>query len=93
MLASNACTAYTLCMQYTIRRIPRAVDAALRRRAKNEGRSLNAVAVDALTQGAGVDRAHQPVRDLSDVAGTWQHDPAFDEAIAAQDQIDESIWK
>jgi plasmid stability protein len=80
-------------MQYTIRRIPRAVDAALRRRAKAEGRSLNAVAVSALTEGLGVDCAHEPVRDLSDIAGTWQPDPAFDEAIAAQNQIDEALWK
>jgi hypothetical protein len=32
-------------------------------------------------------------RDLSDLAGTWVEDPAFDRAIADQDQVDESIWK
>ena len=80
-------------MQYTLRGISRSVDAALRRRARAEGRSLNAVALDALAAGAGVGELRSPQRDLSDVAGSWQHDPAFDEARAAQDQIDEALWK
>jgi hypothetical protein len=32
-------------------------------------------------------------RDLSDLAGTWVEDPAFDEAIADQDRIDPDLWK
>jgi len=32
-------------------------------------------------------------RDLSDIAGTWQEDPEFDQAIAEQDQIDEQMWR
>jgi hypothetical protein len=32
-------------------------------------------------------------RDLSDIAGTWVEDPAFDEAIEAQRQIDPDMWK
>jgi len=32
-------------------------------------------------------------RDLSFIIGTWQEDPAFDEAIAAQDTIDEELWR
>jgi hypothetical protein len=32
-------------------------------------------------------------RDLSDVVGTWEDDPAFDEAIASQDTIDEEMWR
>lgn len=35
----------------------------------------------------------QPQRDLSDIAGTWVDDPGFDEAIAAQRQIDPELWK
>jgi hypothetical protein len=31
-------------------------------------------------------------RDLTDIAGTWRKDPAFDRALAAQDAIDEEIW-
>ena len=32
-------------------------------------------------------------RDLSDIAGTWQEDPAFDSAIAEQQKIDEAMWR
>ena len=80
-------------MQYTLRRIPKTVDAALRRRAKAEGRSLNAVAVDALAAGVGVSGQRDAQRDLSDIVGTWREDPAFAEAIDAQDQIDDALWR
>lgn len=80
-------------MQYTLRNVPRPVDAALRRRAKSEAKSLNETAVDALTRGAGL--ADEPVRfrDLDALAGSWREDPAFDRAIAAQDQVDPGLWK
>jgi hypothetical protein len=32
-------------------------------------------------------------RDLSDLAGTWVEDPAFDQAIRDQDVIDPDLWK
>jgi len=80
-------------MQYTIRGITRAVDQALRRRARAEGRSLNAVLVDALATGAGLGDLGAPARDLSDIAGTWREDQAFDAAMAAQDRIDEALWR
>jgi hypothetical protein len=79
-------------MQYTIRNVPGTLDEALRRAARERGKSLNEVAIEALARGAGVtgDRSRQ--RDLGDVAGTWRNDPAFDSALAAQDSIDEEIW-
>ena len=30
--------------------------------------------------------------DLSDIAGSWRKDAAFDRAIAAQDTVDEAMW-
>ena len=93
MIAVRACIEYNKCMQYTLRKIPRAVDAALRRRARAEGRSLNAVAVDALSAGAGLAGEREPRRDLSGIAGTWREDPAFAAAIEAQDQVDEELWR
>ena len=80
-------------MQYTLRDIPPTVDAELRRRAKAEGRSLNTVAIEALTRGAGLGETPVRQRDLGDIAGTWQEDPDFDQAIAEQDQIDERLWR
>ncbi len=80
-------------MQYTIRRIPPAVDSALRRKARAEGKSLNEAAVDALVEGTGLSGVPQRRRDLSSIAGTWLEDAGFDAAIVAQDQIDEDLWR
>lgn len=93
MLASYACTAYNNCMQYTIRNVPELVDAALRQSARQQGKSLNDVAVEALTRGAGLTETRSRQRDLSDIAGSWRKDAEFDRALAAQDTIDEELWR
>lgn len=79
-------------MQYTIRNIPETLDEALRRIAREGGKSLNEVAIESLARGAGVVVQSGPQRDLGDIAGTWHNDAAFDEALAAQDTIDEGMW-
>jgi hypothetical protein len=79
-------------MQYTIRDVPPSVDAAIRRRARATGASLNRVANDALAEGAGVGR-ERPRRDLGDIAGTWRRDRAVEAALAAQDAVDEALWR
>ena len=93
MLAFHACTAYNVCMQYTIRNVPEALDEALRRTARERGESLNEVAIEALARGAGITRERSRQRDLGDIAGTWRKDAAFDSALAAQDTIDEEMWR
>lgn len=80
-------------MQYTIRNVPRRVEILLRRRAKQEKKSLNAVALEALKSGSGLTAAPTTYHDLDELAGTWQEDPAFEEALAAQDQIDVRLWR
>lgn len=80
-------------MQYTIRGISRAIDAAVRERARAEGKSLNAVAVEALAEGLGLGHEAVVRRDLSDVAGTWKQDTAVEAVLAAQDGVDEDLWK
>jgi len=85
--------AYTECMQYTIRGIPVAVDSALRARARADGRSLNKAAVAALAKGAGLAGAAQKRRDLGDIAGTWRADKAVEAVLAAQDRVDEGLWR
>ena len=80
-------------MQYTIRGIPPALDAALRERARMIGQSLNEVALQALMDGAGLTGKPKKRRDLSDLVGTWKPDEEFEAAIAAQDQVDEDLWK
>jgi hypothetical protein len=79
--------------QYTIRSIPQAVDRALRRHANAEGKSLNQVVVEALIRGAGVDQPQPTFSDLDKCIGTWQEDPEFDAAIAAQDTMDPNLWR
>jgi hypothetical protein len=80
-------------LQYTIRNIPKQVDKALRRRAKEERKSLNEVALEALSRSAGT--AEQPVQhhDLDFLIGTWVEDPAFDKAVAEHDRVDPKDWR
>ena len=80
-------------MQYTIRRIPKAVDDAVRERARATGKSLNEAAVDALADGAGLKGIPRKHRDLSDVAGTWKADKAFEAVLADQDRVDKDLWR
>jgi hypothetical protein len=79
-------------MQYTLRNIPSAVDTLLRRRAKEEGRSLNVVALEALRRGLGLAAATLQQRDLTDVAGTWETDRTTD-AILAEQRRDRLVWR
>ena len=80
-------------MQYTIRGIPAAVDTALRERARAAGKSLNEAAVEALAEGSGMTGTPRKRRDLGDVAGTWRADKAVESALAAQDRVDEDLWR
>lgn len=80
-------------MQYTIRKIPAALDALIRRRARSAGKSLNAVAIEALAQGLGFRPGPEVRRDLRDVVGTWRKDAAVEAAFAAQDRVDKDLWK
>ena len=80
-------------MQYTIRKVPDALNTALRRRAREQGKSLNEVTIEALARGAGLGENRSRQRDLGDIVGTWRNDRAFDRALAAQDAIDPELWK
>jgi hypothetical protein len=77
-------------MQYTIRGIPPEVDRVLRKRATQLKLSLNQVVVNELTR-ATIGRPRKS--DFSGLVGQWTPDPAFDEVIAAQRQIDWDKWK
>ena len=79
--------------QYTVRGVPDRVDEALRRRAKEEGKSLNQVTVEALAAASGVAEAPVRYHDLDSLSGTWQADPEFEDALAAQDQVDPDVWQ
>ena len=76
-------------MQYTIRNIRDPLDAALRRSAREQGKSLNDVAIEALARGAGLSERRCRQRDLSDIARTWHKDRALAEPHA----IDAELWR
>jgi len=76
--------------QYTIRGVPWEVDRILRQKAAQRKQSLNQVILDELTV-ATVGRKQRA--DFSDLMGRWTSDPAFDEILAAQRQIDWDKWK
>lgn len=80
-------------MQYTIRAVPKAIDQALRRRARQEAKSLNAVAVEALARGLELDAKPVEHTDLDTLIGSWQEDPAFDRAIADFERVDKEAWE
>jgi hypothetical protein len=77
-------------VQYTVRGIPSEVDRALRRKAAQRRQSLNQLIVDELTAATTGGRKRA---DFSDLVGKWVPDPAFDEIIASQRQIDPDKWK
>ncbi len=77
-------------IQYTVRGIPREVDRALRQKAAKRKLSLNQIIVEELSAATTGLRKRA---DFHDVAGQWKPDPAFDEIIAAQRQIDPDKWK
>lgn len=80
-------------MQYTLRNVPASIDALLRRRARDLGRSLNQVTIEALTRGLGLSDAVVRHRDLTDIAGTWRTDRATDEALVEQRRVDPDLWR
>ncbi len=80
-------------MQYTIRNVPKPVDAALRRRARLQRKPLNEVALEAMAEGLGVVEARVRRRSMRDVLGALPADPDLVAAIADQRRIDPELWK
>ncbi len=94
-VAVPASVTYTACVankQYTIRMVPAAIDRALRRRAKEETKSLNTVAIEALARGLEIDGKPREHTDLDALIGSWQEDPAFQRAVADFERVDEEAW-
>jgi len=77
-------------MRYTVRGIPSEVDRVLRQKASQRKQSLNQVILDELTVATIGGRRRA---DFSDLVGRWTPDPAFDEILAVQRQIDWDKWK
>ncbi|HLG18616.1 MAG TPA: hypothetical protein VI895_02230 [Bdellovibrionota bacterium] len=79
--------------QYTIRDIPPDLDTWLRKRARATGKSLNRLTLETLRLGAKLRDVPKINHELASCIGSWVEDPAFDEAIRMQDQVDPDLWK
>jgi hypothetical protein len=80
-------------MQYTVRSIPRVLDKVIRRRAREKGKSLNKATIEALADGLQFSEEGIVRRDLSDIVGTWKKEARVERALAAQDLVDDALWK
>ena len=77
-----------------MRSVPAHVDKALRRKAQQGRKSLNDVLRDALIREAeGSDPRGCVYTDLDTLVGVWVDVPGFDDAIQAQDRVDEALWR
>lgn len=79
--------------QYTVRAVPPEVDAALRRQAEQQRRSLNEIVLDALSRHAGISDHGTKYRDLMDLAGRMQKDPKMEAGLQEQRRVEPEMWR
>jgi hypothetical protein len=80
-------------VQYTLRQIPQALDEALRKKSRQDGKSLNQTAIEVLQTGLALHGNSIRHRDLDFMVGSWVEDASFDEAIRSQDRVDPKLWR
>ena len=80
----------------TLRNIPREIQEAIQRRARDEGLSFNKTVLRMLEEALGLRRGSRALHhDLDHLAGTWSQEEAaeFDAALAEQRRIDPELWE
>ncbi len=80
-------------MQYTLRNVPQRLDELMRQKAREQDKSLNEVAIDALSRAFELTGEPLKHRDLGDIAGTWETDREVDRALADQRRIEPELWR
>lgn len=81
-------------VQYTIRSIPPVLDQALRKRAKQTGKSFNRTVVEALSLQVFQTVTPPAQPDNFDwLFGADTLDDEFDAAVCEQSKADEALWK
>ena len=80
-------------IQYTIRKVPEALDQKLRAVAEKGPKSLNALIIETLEKQFLYQGKKPKHTDLDPFSGLWVDDPEFDQAIALFDEIDDNAWK
>jgi hypothetical protein len=78
-------------MQYTIRNVPAALDKALKAKAKQLGKSVNDIALEALARSLGAPIRHRSLRGMP---GSWSltEARALDRFLQAHRKIDAELW-
>lgn len=81
----------------TLRGIDETLAQTLKELARNQGVSLNTLALRLIREATGVDKRKRTLlhHDLDTLAGTWsaEDEVAFQIATRSLDVIDEDIWK
>lgn len=93
MCASPEDNALAMSKRYTVRGISDALDLAIKQRAKEDGKSINSVVLEAIAIGLKLNIEPLEFSDHDDFIGTWREDPEFDSAMKAFERIDEDCWK
>ncbi len=81
--------------QISLRQIPDNIDKQLRILSRQYKTSLNKTIISLLQKALGLPVNSRKIRDLSDLAGTWDSAQAdeFEENARIFEQIDSEIWK
>lgn len=79
--------------QYTVRSVPERLDRELRKRARQEDKSLNTVILEILADAVGSREMSAVHHRLDKYSGSWIDDPEFDRAMEEFDRIDGEDWK
>lgn len=81
----------------TLRGIDEPLAQALKELARNQGISLNALALRLIREATGIDKRKRTAvhYDLDTLAGTWckEDEMAFQAATSQLETVDEEIWK
>jgi len=82
-------------IQYTIRGIPPVVDQVIRKRSKQTGKSFNQTVVELLTLQTFGTTTPKVDDDFAWLYGAGQTTlgKKFDEAIEAQSEVDDELWR
>lgn len=69
------------------------LDRALREGSRRVHKSLNQFVIETIMKGAQLEGSRVRYTDLDNFFGKFTEDPKFDDALKAQRQIDEDMWK
>ena len=79
--------------QYTIRKVPPSIDRALRKKAREQKRSLNSVVLEAMAENVGLGVEEDVYADLDFLIGSWVQDPKTDQVLKTQREVDLRDWQ